>query len=135
LPWPVVGFNYLGQFDQLFRDDARFRYDERRSGPPLGPDGQRIFELEVYGMVSNGRLEFDFEFSTGLHERATIEGLARGFVTALEQLIAHCVSPEAGGFTSSDFADFAWSAGDLSNIAAAIQRSQQDVGTDGPRAP
>jgi amino acid adenylation domain-containing protein/non-ribosomal peptide synthase protein (TIGR01720 family) len=126
LPWPVVGFNYLGQFDQLFRDDARFRHDGGRSGPPLGPDGQRIFVLEIYGMISQGKLELDFEFSEGLHDRSTIETLARDFVTALEQLIEHCLSPEAGGFTASDFSDFSWDAGDLSDIASAIQKTQQN---------
>jgi len=131
LPWPVVGFNYLGQFDQLFRDDARFRHDGGRCGPPLGPDGQRIFVLEVYGMISKGRLEFDFEFSEALHDRATIEKLASDFSAALEALIQHCLSPEAGGFTASDFSDFAWDAGDLSSITDAISKSQQDKNPGG----
>jgi len=126
LPWPVVGFNYLGQFDQLFRDEARFRHDGGRCGPALGPDGQRIFVLEVYGMISNGRLEFDFEFCENLHERSTLQSLAENFVAALEELIEHCLSPEAGGFSASDFSDFSWNEGDLSAITKAIQKSQQD---------
>ncbi|MFT7464817.1 MAG: amino acid adenylation domain-containing protein [Pseudohongiellaceae bacterium] len=128
LPWPVVGFNYLGQFDQLFKGDARFRYDGGRSGPPLGPDGQRIFVLEIYGMISQGQLELDFEFSENVHDRATIEALASNFSAALEELIAHCLSPDAGGFSASDFSDFSWDAGDLSSIADAISKSQQDKG-------
>jgi non-ribosomal peptide synthase protein (TIGR01720 family) len=32
-----------------------------------------------------------------------VERLAQGFLEALEALIVHCQSPEAGGFTLSDF--------------------------------
>jgi non-ribosomal peptide synthase protein (TIGR01720 family) len=32
-----------------------------------------------------------------------VERLAQGFLEALEALIVHCQSPEAGGYTLSDF--------------------------------
>ncbi len=127
---PVLGFNYLGQFDQLFRDEDRFRYCEASSGAFAHPDGPRVFQLEVYGMVSGGRLELDFEFSRNVHERSTVQALADSFLSTLRALIEHCLSPEAGGFTTSDFSDFAWGDADLSSITDAIQKSQSTPGSD-----
>ena len=131
LPRPTLGFNYLGQFDQVFRDDARFGFLDESSGPGMAPGGERVFQIEVYGQVSGGRLELDFEYSEDLHDRATIEKLGASFLETLSALIAHCLSPDAGGFTASDFADFEWDASDLEGIANAIRDSQGDAGADG----
>ena len=38
-----------------------------------------------------------------MHRRATIESLAQGYKEALQELLVHCLSAEAGGFTPSDF--------------------------------
>ena len=127
LPRPVVGFNYLGQFDQVFRDEARFRFCAASSGPSQSLRGDRVFVLEIYGSVTEGRLAMDFEYSENLHQRSTIESLAGGFLQTLRALIEHCLSPDAGGFTASDFADFQWSESDLESIASAIQKSQKGV--------
>ena len=44
-----------------------------------------------------------FEYSEALHHRSTIEALAKGVQVALEELVEHCRTPEAGGYTPSDF--------------------------------
>jgi amino acid adenylation domain-containing protein/non-ribosomal peptide synthase protein (TIGR01720 family) len=128
LPQPVVGFNYLGQFDQVFREEARFSYSTAPTGPSQAPDGRRVFVMEAYGLVSQGRLEMDFEYSENLHERATIQALAETFIDSLTTIIEHCLSPEAGGFTASDFKDFGWDETDLASIASAIKKTQQGSG-------
>ena len=130
LPTPVVGFNYLGQFDQLFGEGARFSYCDESFGPALGPDGTRIFVLEVYGRVSQGKLEFDFEYSENLHDAKTIEALAEDFSTTLETIIQHCIATGAGELDTSEFSEFDWSASDLSNIMDAISDSQNPGGAD-----
>jgi len=38
-------------------------------------------------------------YSEAVHRRSKIEDLAQRFVEALRSIIAHCQSPEAGGFT------------------------------------
>jgi amino acid adenylation domain-containing protein/non-ribosomal peptide synthase protein (TIGR01720 family) len=124
LPEPVVGFNYLGQFDQLFGKDARFGYCDESFGPALGPDGKRIFVLEVYGRVSEGRLLFEFEYSENLHEPSTIEALADDFSESLEQIIRHCLAIDTGELDTSEFSEFDWSASELSSIMDAISDSQ-----------
>lgn len=128
LPKPLVGFNYLGQFDQLFGEDARFGYCDESFGPALGPDGTRIFVLEVYGRVSAGQLEFDFEYSENLHKRDTIQALATEFSAHLRTIIRHCLATDVGDLDTSDFSEFDWSASDLSSIMDAISDSQDSGG-------
>jgi amino acid adenylation domain-containing protein/non-ribosomal peptide synthase protein (TIGR01720 family) len=130
LPRPVIGFNYLGQFDQMFREDARFAYSAAPVGAVQASGGRRVFALEAYGLVSQGRLEMDFEYSETLHRRATIEKLAEAFIDSLTELIEHCLSPEAGGFTASDFSEFGWDASDLASIESAIKKTQQGRGPE-----
>jgi non-ribosomal peptide synthase protein (TIGR01720 family) len=48
-------------------------------------------------------LRLEWMYSTAIHQRATVEGVAERFITALRSLIAHCLSPQAGGYTPSDF--------------------------------
>ncbi|MCZ6597762.1 MAG: condensation domain-containing protein, partial [Planctomycetota bacterium] len=128
LPRPAVGFNYMGQFDRVFRDAGRFRYCSAPSGPEHDPAGERIFPLEVNGMVSGDRLAMDFVYSEGHHGREAIERLAGSFLDVLRGLVEHCLSPDAGGFTASDFSDFAWDDSELAAIASAIKRTQAKEG-------
>jgi non-ribosomal peptide synthase protein (TIGR01720 family) len=53
--------------------------------------------------VVEGQLHLAWTYSQHIHRRATVERLAQGFLEALEALMVHCRSPEAGGFTPSDF--------------------------------
>ena len=55
--------------------------------------------------VAGGRLQVRWTYSENRHDRATIESLANQYLTALRAIIDHCLSPEAGGYTPSDFGD------------------------------
>jgi non-ribosomal peptide synthase protein (TIGR01720 family) len=48
-------------------------------------------------------LSYAATYSSNLHQRATTENLAQGFLKALRSLITHGQSPEVGGYTPSDF--------------------------------
>jgi non-ribosomal peptide synthase domain TIGR01720 len=99
LPQAELSFNYLGQLDQALSDSSLFRPAQESSGPPRSPRGRRPHLLEVNGFVVGGQLQLEWTYSQQVHRRATVERLAQGFLEALEALIAHCQSPEAGGFT------------------------------------
>ncbi|HYY15783.1 MAG TPA: condensation domain-containing protein, partial [Gammaproteobacteria bacterium] len=103
LPAAEVSFNYLGQLDQTLSESSLFRPARESSGPPQSPLGRRPHLLEVNGWVAEGRLHLQWSYSERVHRRATVERLAQGFLEALEALIVHCQSPEAGGYTLSDF--------------------------------
>jgi amino acid adenylation domain-containing protein/non-ribosomal peptide synthase protein (TIGR01720 family) len=123
MPQAEVIFNYLGQFDQpgsaepappsaIVAGESVAKSSPTRvlarparepSGPALNPRATRTHLLEIIGSVTGGRLHVRFTYSEARHRAATIEAFAAGFIEALRGLIAHCLSPAAGGATPSDF--------------------------------
>jgi non-ribosomal peptide synthase protein (TIGR01720 family) len=98
-----VSFNYLGRFDLVGSAAVGFHPAAESTGSNRNGSQPRSHVLEVSGYVENGRLQMQWIYGSALHRRATITWLAEQFLTALQGLIAHCQSPQAGGFTPSDF--------------------------------
>ncbi|MCO8170249.1 non-ribosomal peptide synthase/polyketide synthase [Pseudomonas sp. 21LCFQ02] len=103
LPQARITFNYLGQFDQGFADDALLRPLDEAGGAQHVADAALPNWLSVDGQVYGGELTLRWTFSEQLFDTATIERLAADYQTELRALIAHCLAPEAGGVTPSDF--------------------------------
>ena len=101
-PQPEIAFNYLGQFDYGGAGSA-FLTVEGSTGPVHSPRAQRSHLLSVNGLVADGRLRLRWGYSEAAHRRSTIERLAQNFIETLRLLIRHCASPDAGGYTPSDF--------------------------------
>ncbi|MDY7019981.1 MAG: amino acid adenylation domain-containing protein [Cyanobacteriota bacterium] len=97
-----ICFNYLGQFDQTLSSSWMSLASES-SGQACSSKQARCYLLEVNGLIIQGKLRFQWTYSKNFHRRTTIEKLARDFEETLNQLIAHCCSPETGGYTPSDF--------------------------------
>ncbi|MEH1779521.1 MAG: amino acid adenylation domain-containing protein [Nostoc sp.] len=118
-----VAFNYLGQFDQVLPESSLFSFAKESSGSTRSLQSKRTYLLEINGGIYQGHLEMSWSYSNQLHRQTTIEVLAQRFIEELRSLIAHCLSPNAGGFTPSDFADFQqsqWDQTDLDAITAAM---------------
>ncbi len=118
-----VAFNYLGQFDQVLPESSLFSFAQESSGSTNSLRSKRTHLLEINGGIYQGKLEMSWSYSNKLHRQTTIEVLAQNFIEALQSLIAHCQSPDAGGFTPSDFAEFKqsqWDQTDLDAITAAM---------------
>ena len=99
---PQILFNYLGQWDKVLPKAATFRMRHA----PIGWHGarnSRAYALEVSTWIIDGRLQVNLIYSNNLHHRETIQLLAEQYMVALEAIINHCLSPDAGGFTPSDF--------------------------------
>jgi amino acid adenylation domain-containing protein/non-ribosomal peptide synthase protein (TIGR01720 family) len=103
LPQAEISFNYLGQTDQVLAAEGAFGPAHESSGPTQSPRGSRSYLLEVSGIIVDDRLQLAWVYSEQVHHRSTIERLAQAYLAALHALIAHCLSPEAGGYTPSDF--------------------------------
>ena len=58
-------------------------------------------------------------------EITTVEGLAHGFIEALRTLIVHCQSPEAGGYTPSDFPKMRLSQQELDELMTVLGKSAE----------
>ncbi|MEQ8997813.1 MAG: amino acid adenylation domain-containing protein [Coleofasciculus sp. B1-GNL1-01] len=102
-PQAEIAFNYLGQTDQVFQESSLFVPAREPSGQALSLRGSRSHLLDINGIVAGGQLRLDWTYSEAIHQRATIENLAQSFIEALRSLIAHCQSPEVGGYPPSNF--------------------------------
>ncbi|MFJ8663640.1 amino acid adenylation domain-containing protein [Streptomyces sp. NPDC093795] len=103
LPTPQVSFNYLGQFDASAGEGRLFAASDLAPGGEYAPVELRAHLLDVVGRVVDGRLVFEWAYSTAVHDESTVAGLAERLITELTELIAHCVADGAGGVTPSDF--------------------------------
>ena len=121
IPLPEVSFNYLGQMDQGPAEALAFAPAPEFGGSERSLQARRTHLLEIDGGLANGQLEMVWTFSQACHRRETIAQVARDFITALQALIAHCQSPEAGGLTVSDVAEFGWEQADLDDILAELE--------------
>lgn len=121
LPQAEISFNYLGQFDQVAPEAALFSAARESSGPPLSLRGKRRHLLELIGSVAGEQLRLTWIYSEHIHRRATIERLAQRYIETLRTLIVHCLSPEAGGYTPSDFPLAKLDARTLSKLSALME--------------
>jgi amino acid adenylation domain-containing protein/non-ribosomal peptide synthase protein (TIGR01720 family) len=106
LPVPRVSFNYLGQMDGAAgpAGDALLVPADGELGTLRSPSNPRTHLLSIDAAVMSGRLHVNWTYAPAVHDRATIERLAAGYLDALRELVAHCRDPQAGGYTPSDFA-------------------------------
>ncbi|WP_311971042.1 non-ribosomal peptide synthase/polyketide synthase [Pseudomonas baltica] len=103
LPQARITFNYLGQFDQGFADDALLRPLQEAGGAQHASDAELPNWLSVDGQVYGGELTLRWTFSQQLFHTQTISHLAEAYRRNLVALIDHCLLPESGGVTPSDF--------------------------------
>lgn len=117
---PEVSFNYLGQFDSLQSESIFLGFAQEDTGFIQSPSGKRSYLLELNGLVVEGKFQLDWTYSENIHKETTVEHLANDFIKALNSLIEHCVSPDTGSYTPSDFPDVALSQSELDNLVAEI---------------
>ncbi|HEX7241800.1 MAG TPA: amino acid adenylation domain-containing protein, partial [Longimicrobiaceae bacterium] len=105
LPRPQVAFNYLGQLDRAASAETKtlFSLASGAVGDMTDPASTRPHLLTVNAGVEGGRLRVGWTYGEAVHRRGAVERLAERYVEALRELIAHCTSEEAGGWTPSDF--------------------------------
>jgi len=89
LPRAEVNFNYLGQFDQALTEFILFRKAPESTGPERSLRGTRSHLLYIVALIGDGKLHLRWSYSKNLHQRATIERLARNCMEELRLLIAH----------------------------------------------
>jgi amino acid adenylation domain-containing protein/non-ribosomal peptide synthase protein (TIGR01720 family) len=103
LPTAPITFNYLGQFDQSFGDDALFRPLEESAGAAHDPHAPLPNELSIDSQVYGGELVLRWTFSAERYQPRAISELAEAYIEQLQALIAHCLADGSGGLTPSDF--------------------------------
>lgn len=101
---PQLVFNYLGRFGQSLSAGPYWRLGAIHNDTARDGAAPRGAAVEIDAGVFNDRFQVEWTFSRNLHCKETIENLAKDYLRALREIIAHCLSPEAGGRTPSDFA-------------------------------
>ncbi|PSB59549.1 non-ribosomal peptide synthetase, partial [Chamaesiphon polymorphus] len=101
-PAPIV-FNYLGQIDRSFNVEGEFQLADESAGATQNLEGQRHHTIDINATIVDGQLQVDWSYSTNLHQHSTIESLAQQYLANLTSLVEHCLEPNAGGYTPSDF--------------------------------
>ena len=119
LPQPEISFNYLGQFDQTQFGDG-WKFAQESHGEIHSALGKRSHLLEIDGLIINGRLQLDWRYSKNIHRQSTVETLANHYLQALEAIIAHCLSHDAGGYSPSDFPEADLSQDELDDLLSSI---------------
>ena len=113
-----VGFNYLGQFDQVLSETSLFapaRAAKSKSsksaqsareadmrGPTRSGRGVRAHLLDITGNILMGQLRLVCTYSEKVHRRSTIEYLARALKEALLTVMTHCQTAQITVHTPSD---------------------------------
>ncbi len=103
LPQPQVSFNYAGRLAFTSAADELFAPAPELMGATRSPRSQRPHLLDFNSAIVERQLLLEWTYSQNLHDHSTIEQLASSYLAALRVLIAHCLSPEVGGYTPSDF--------------------------------
>ncbi|MCF2150416.1 Non-ribosomal peptide synthetase [Desmonostoc muscorum LEGE 12446] len=103
IPASEISFNYLGQFTQVVNTSSLVQLADESSGESQSLQGQRSSLLDVNAIIANERLQIHWTYSTHIHQQTTIENIAAYFVETLQEIIAHCLSPENAGYTPTDF--------------------------------
>ncbi|AZL73558.1 non-ribosomal peptide synthetase [Pseudomonas oryziphila] len=102
LPRPRVTFNYLGQFDRQFDEQALLVPASHGAGQGQDPDAPLANWLTVEGQVYGGELALQWGFSQQMFAAERIQALVDAFAEELRALVAHCVQAP-GQVTASDF--------------------------------
>ena len=125
-PRPQVSFNYLGQENDSAADASPFWEVEGSKGPEHSPRGRRPYLLTVVVRVKKGVLQTQWLYGTDVHRPSTIEHLAHLFLEEVRELIAHCRSSGAGGYTPSDFPEANLSQTALNAVLDEIELEQAE---------
>ena len=137
LPRAGVSFNYLGQVDGALGApdgaasggsggsdrDAMFDWAPEPAGPVRDLRAARSHLIDVNAQISQRRLEVEFTYSVRVHSRQAMLDLASRYRSALQDIVAHCRAPEAGGYTPSDFPDVTLDQEKLDRLVAKVRRT------------
>ncbi|MDQ0045975.1 amino acid adenylation domain-containing protein/non-ribosomal peptide synthase protein (TIGR01720 family) [Paenibacillus polymyxa] len=96
-----TSFNYLGQLDQDLQNNG-LTLSSYFSGRDFNDDETRLYDLDIIGVVSGGKLMFSINYSVNQYRRETLERFVECLRTSLQEIIAHCTSKENTELTPSD---------------------------------
>jgi len=100
-----IRYKYLGQLDLALEAEGRFSPAIESVGEDVNEQIEIDDLLEMNIGVIGGRLEVAIIYNEDAHPGKIAVKLARDYREALEEIIAHCMRDDSGGYTPSDFPD------------------------------
>lgn len=108
-------FNYLGDFDNLFRGNM-FELIDMDSGRDSGVNNHLTATLDINAMVLNGKLIIDITYSKNKFQEKTVKNFLDMYVGRLEDIIELSCNQADKKFTPSDFSALDISQEDLDRL-------------------
>jgi non-ribosomal peptide synthase protein (TIGR01720 family) len=118
-----VCFNYLGQLDPGAPERRLFTLAPESTGGEHATTNPMRYELTISAEIAAGRLGMTWSYSRSRYRRTTIETLGASYRQYLCELITHCLSIDAGGYTPSDFPDVDIEQDALDALLEKVERS------------
>ncbi|MBX4267608.1 non-ribosomal peptide synthetase, partial [Clostridium estertheticum] len=119
---PQISFNYLGQFDNDINQGV-FNMSSISTGDSISKESQRLYDININGMVVNEELCLNFEYNKDEYKRSTIVEFVEKYKGILLDIIKHCIEKEETETTPSDFIYKEVSIEGLQNIKSKIYSS------------
>jgi non-ribosomal peptide synthase protein (TIGR01720 family) len=120
LPEAEIYFAYHSEFDTAAGGTGLFAALREPDLPNQSPAVQR-YPLAIEARVSAGVLRIMWTYRADCYRDTTIAALAERFEAALRELIAHCLSDSAGGYTPSDFPETTLNQQELDDLLAELE--------------
>ncbi|MDP1787400.1 amino acid adenylation domain-containing protein [Nitrosomonas sp.] len=102
LPKAQVVFNYLGQFDTSFGEQAPWMLADEAIGDLMDHEVTQQHDLSINSHIYNGELCLEINYSEARYAKTTIETFVESLLTELKAIIGHC-RRGVRGVTPSDF--------------------------------
>ena len=104
-PFSTLYFNHSEHFTEPLNDKEEMEPESQqvRVIKSATFNQRQVHALHIDSKVVANQLQLCWTYRESVYPPATIETLAQCWLEKLRSLIHHCLSPEAGGYTPSDF--------------------------------
>ncbi|WFA93998.1 plipastatin non-ribosomal peptide synthetase PpsC [Bacillus subtilis] len=117
---PEISFNYLGQFNDIERQDT-FRPSSLGSGKDITHTWKREQIIEMSAMAADKKLHFNLSYPPARFHRNTMEQLINRIEHFLLDIMKHCAGQQKAEKTLSDFSSQLLTAEDLDSISSLVE--------------
>ncbi|MEC1920653.1 plipastatin non-ribosomal peptide synthetase PpsC [Bacillus subtilis] len=117
---PEISFNYLGQFNDIERQDT-FRPSSLGSGKDITHTWKREQIIEMSAIAADKKLHFNLSYPPARFHRNTMEQLINRIEHFLLDIMKHCAGQQKAEKTLSDFSSQSLTAEDLDSISSLVE--------------
>ncbi|QYM60362.1 plipastatin non-ribosomal peptide synthetase PpsC [Bacillus subtilis] len=117
---PEISFNYLGQFNDIERQDT-FRPSSLGSGKDITHTWKREQIIEMSAMAADKKLHFNLSYPSARFHKNTMEQLINRIEHFLLDIMKHCAGQQKAEKTLSDFSSQSLTAEDLDSISSLVE--------------